>query len=175
MPHYYNSKNNQYFGNIVVTPYEWYRKIRIGNKSPVPYKVMDEVKFWLQIEKMGNPGVLRNDHYIWVRNADGSWDSGQSINDVNKPVLIRAKAKYTGDVKIFLTINVPPTSQPVREGNAIELFYEDVRSSNYYIFGIGGIILASFLTGICSFLCVLTAWLLNFFQILPLSKIWIVR
>jgi len=71
MPHYYNSKNNQYFGNIVVTPYEWYRKIRIGNKSPVPYKVMDEVKFWLQIEKMGNPGVLRNDHYIWVRNADG--------------------------------------------------------------------------------------------------------
>jgi len=66
-----------------------------------------------------------------------SWDSGQSINDVNKPVLIRAKAKYTGDVKIFLTINVPPTSQPVREGNAIELFYEDVRSSNYYIFGIG--------------------------------------
>ena len=116
MPEYYNSKND-YFGNVVVTPCEWYRKIRIGNRSLIPYKVMDEVKFWLQIEKMENSDVSRNVHYIWTRNADGSWDSDKNINDVNTPVLIKSKAKYTGDVKIFLTVNVAPTNPPIQEGN----------------------------------------------------------
>jgi len=102
MPYYYDYKNTEKYGNILITPKEGIRKIlKIGEHGYIPYFAEDEIEFTLQIEKIAPP-EFRIVHYprVYQRIGDGRYREGQEIRQTT-PVLIKGKADYTGSTKFF--------------------------------------------------------------------------
>ena len=174
MPHYYSHKNTEKFGNISVVPTEWYRKyFKYGDFSFWPYKSNDVIKFKLILEKLNYEKSPNQIYFqVWEKMGDGSWEK---ITDIRQNILdVEGKAGYTGDTKFFLITNKPPF-RPDR-GDRIEgfeIFYEDIKSLNTYIFGWGGIIVSVILTGICSLGIGILLWLLGFISLIPAWEFWI--
>ena len=177
MPHYYSHKNTDKFGDVTVIPNEWYRRILFekGTLSPVIYKVNDLIKFKLCVEKIPYPqSSWDSSPIVYERTGNGSVVNICHIRANEMP--ISGKAGYTGDTKFFLAF-LPALHriEQIDKSLALELFDEDVRSINSYIFGWVGIVVTVLLTGICSLGIGFLLWLLNFFQVIPIYKIWIQR
>jgi len=151
VPHYYSHKNTDNFGNVMVIPKEWYRRILFGGTfSPIVYKVNDVIKFKLYVDKFSVPASTWDSRpIVYERMGDGSIAQVCDIRD--NETFISGRASYTGDTKFFLAML--PALHHIEQINTsltIELFDEDVRSLNAYMFGWVGIIVSALLTGILS-------------------------
>ena len=100
---------------------------------------------------------------MYERMGDGS--NGEAVDIRANETFIEAKARYTGDTKIFLASlsSIIPLNQ-IDDFEAVELFDEDVRSINSYMFGWMGIVVSVLLTSICAFGIAIFVWLLSFFN-----------
>lgn len=131
MPHYYSYKNNEIFGNITVIPNEWYRRILVfGDYSIFPYKVNDEIKFAVNVDKAksGEP-PNQISYYVWEKMGNGDWERRSQL--MENGTLISGKAGYTGDTKFFILRATDPRLF-VTEKGGVELIYEDVHSLTHY-------------------------------------------
>ena len=151
MPHYYSRKNTEKFGDVSVTPREWYRRtLWKGTTSPFAYKENDIIKFRLKMDRFFlDNSELRDKSIVYKRMGNGSLVEICEVKSTD--IQIETKASYQGDTKIFLAVQ-PALSGLIHidENKAIELFDEDVRSLNSYMFGWEGIVVGALLTGICS-------------------------
>jgi hypothetical protein len=147
MPHYYSYKNHEIFGNIAVIPNEWYRKIfKFGGYSIFPYKVNDEIKFAVNVDKAksGEP-PNQISYYIWAKMGDGSWDICSKL--MEDKTLISKKAAFTGDTKFFIRkfATSPINIKDENKNEWTELFYEDMHSLTHYFLSWVGILITAIL------------------------------
>jgi hypothetical protein len=164
MPHFYNHENTADFGRIIVTPKQWYRRIKIGSYSIWPYVTMGFIEFSVQIEKV--PAPINNSYYFTVveRSADNSFKNVGILN--NTKVDIKGRAEYTGDIK-FLVGRSDTFPHSVEQRLGITLFADNVLSMNHYVWG--GCSVAALLLILCS---VLMGLLSGLIQVTPERVIW---
>src|SRR5271157_6505070 len=118
------------------------------NFSPFVYKVSDTIKFKLYVNRFN----IANSPYekrtiVYERMGDGS--NREAVDIRANETFIEAKASYTGDTKIILASlsSVIPLNQ-IGDFEAVELFDEDVRSINSYMFGWMGVVVSVLPTSI---------------------------
>ncbi len=169
MPHFYNHKCTNDFGNITVIP-KGIRRIRICGYSGFPYVTMSKIRFTLHLERLPQQeGINKNNRNVYMQLGDGSYRTLKTIYD--KKTDVEGTAMYMGDTKFFIA----PASYSDRNSErfiakeGILLFEDNVLPINHYIFGVGGIIA----TAIISFLCVLLSWMLGLIELVPFWKMWI--
>lgn len=161
MPHFYNYKNTQYFGNITVIPkgIHW---IRLGGYGLVPYMTMSNIQFTLRVDKLPRSG-----YNVYLQLADGSYRTLATIDKNEVPV--SGVAMYTGDTKIFIApfSYTDASSERFIAKEGILLFEDRVQHLNDYIYGGCSVALL-----VITVIGVLLAWLLGIIQIDPT---WIAR
>lgn len=164
MPHFYNHPSTEEFGKIIVTPKQWWRKLKVGDYSIFPYVTMGIIEFTVEVEKIPEPINASHIYTVVERVADNTYRNVGVLD--KKKIDIKSRAEYTGDTKFFVgRKDMSPDSVEQRVG--ITLFSDNVLSINHYVWG--GCSVAALLT---SLLCILLGWLAGFIQIVPERIIW---
>lgn len=167
MPHFYNHKNTNDFGNITVIP-KGIRWFRFFGYSPIPYVTMNRVRFTLRVERLPyEDGISRHLRNVYMQLADGSYRTAATI--YNKETSVEGTIMYTGDTKFYISSSsyTDRNSERFIAEEGILLFEDKVQHMNDYIFG--G---CSFAVLAITVIGVLLAWLLGIIQIDPT---WIAR
>jgi len=161
MPHFYNHKNTNNFGNITVVPrgVHW---IRLWGYGLVPYITMSNIRFTLRVDKLPRSG-----YNVYLQLADGSYRTLATIDKTEIPV--SGVVMYTGDTKIFIAplSYTDASSERFIAKEGILLFEDKVQHLNDYIYGGCSVALLAI-----TVIGVLLAWLLGVIQIDPT---WIAR
>ncbi len=163
MPQYYPKQDWKKRGKVTITPRPFIRTIPIL-KNLLPYHVGDKVRFHLHIEKPNSEnagGYL--DHYIFEKFGSNIKQFPHDINGLDTEFegnIINSE----GDVEYSIGL-------PLHYEHPETIFTTKVENWDSILSQWSWAIVGAFFTLLCGFIL----WLLNFFQIIPFWKIWIVK